>query len=153
MRCPECNQRNSVAAKTCYQCGHRFKRKPLPMSFKITAAVVAVSIVVLGAAAAIVPSLTDSSKTLAGPAARLAAGPKNEADARDAKNQFDNAVQNFLKQNGTLPAAQLTKKLQVALAGPAFEVHIFELPRGLAVVEIDANLQAIVYLLLKNGSN
>jgi hypothetical protein len=142
-----------VAAKTCYQCGHRFKRKPLPASFKIAVAVVGVSIVVLGAAAAIVPSLTDSTKALSGPASRLAAGPKSDGDAREAKTEFDNAVLNFLKQNGTLPAAQLTKKLQSALAGPAFEVHVFDLPRGIQVVEVDANLQAMDYLILKNGSN
>jgi hypothetical protein len=39
-----------------------------------------------------------------------------------------------------------------ALGDSAFEVHVFELPRGLEVVEIDTILQASDYLILKSGS-
>jgi hypothetical protein len=136
MRCPECSQRNSVAAKACYSCGHKFKRKPLPISLKIAFAVTGLIIVAWGAIAAILPSFTD---------------PKN-ALARIAK-KVDEAVRNFLKQNGTQPPAQLSKTLQQALADSAFEVHVFELPRGLEVVEIDTILQASDYLILKTSSN
>jgi hypothetical protein len=153
MRCPECSQRNSVAAKACYSCGHKFKRKPLPISLKIAFAVTGLIIVAWGAIAAILPSFTDPKNALARIAKKVAEGPKSESEANSVKNEFDEAVRNFLKQNGTQPPAQLSKTLQQALADSAFEVHVFELPRGLEVVEIDTILQASDYLILKTSSN
>lgn len=123
------------------------------MSLKIGAAVVVLLIIVWGAIAAIAPSFTDPKNSLARVAKRVAAGPKNDADGKDAKNEFDEAVRNFLKQNGAQPSAQLSKNLQEALNDGAFEVHVFELPRGLTVVEIDTILQASDYLLLKKDKN
>ena len=153
MRCPECSQRNSVAAKACYSCGHKFKRKPLPISLKIGFAVVGLIIIAWGAIAALLPSFTDPKNSLARIAKKVAEGPKSEADAKSTKIEFDESVRNFLKQNGTLPSAELSKNLQQALADSAFEVHVFDLPRGLTVVEIDTILQASDYLILKTGSN
>ena len=153
MRCPECSQRNSVAAKTCYSCGHKFKRKPLPISLKIGFAVFALIVVAWGAIAALTPSFTDPKNSLARIAKKVAEGSKNEGEAKQAKTEFDDAVRNFLKQNGTQPSAQISKSLQQALADGAFEVHVFDLPRGLTVVEIDTILQASDYVILKNGTN
>jgi len=153
MRCPECSQRNSVAAKNCYSCGHKFKRKPLPISLKIAFAVIGLIIVAWGAIAALLPSFTDPKNVLARVAKKVAEGPKSEADAASVKNEFDECVRNFLKQNGTQPPTELTKNLQQALADSAFEVHVFDLTRGLEVVEIDTILQASDYLILKSGSN
>jgi hypothetical protein len=152
MRCSECHERNSVAAKECRSCGHKFQAKPVPKSVKIGAAV-AGGLVILGViAASVVPILTDPNRALASIAKRVAQGPADANDAKKATAELDEALKNFLKQNGALPTAQLTKKLQDGLSESAFEVHVFDLPRGLSIVEVDTMLQANDYLLLKNGS-
>jgi hypothetical protein len=152
MRCSECHERNSVAAKECRSCGHKFQAKPIPKSVKIGAAV-AGGLVILGViAASVVPILTDPNRALASIAKRVAQGPADANDAKKATAELDEALKNFLKQNGALPTAQLTKKLQDGLSESAFEVHVFDLPRGLSIVEVDTMLQASDYLLLKNGS-
>ncbi len=152
MRCPGCNQRNSVAAKTCNNCGHKFDRKPIPIGFKIFVGVFFGLLLIWGVAAALAPSFVDPGKALARVAKRVAAGPKNPADARQATAELDEAVKNFLKQNGTLPTPELMKKLQEGLSESAFEVHVFELTKGISVVEIDTVLQASDYLILKSNS-
>ncbi|MDR3615702.1 MAG: SH3 domain-containing protein [Candidatus Obscuribacterales bacterium] len=152
MRCSECHERNSVAAKECRSCGHKFQAKPIPKSVKIGAAV-AGGLIILGViAASVVPILTDPNRALASIAKRVAQGPTDANDAKKATAELDEALKNFLKQNGSLPTAQLTKKLQDGLSESAFEVHVFDLPRGLSIVEVDTMLQANDYLLLKNGS-
>jgi hypothetical protein len=115
--------------------------------------VIGLVIIAWGAIAALLPSFTDPKNALARVAKKVAEGPKSEADAISVKNEFDESVRNFLKQNGTQAPAILSKNLQQALADSAFEVHVFELPRGLEVVEIDTILQASDYLILKNASN
>jgi hypothetical protein len=152
MRCSECHERNSVAAKECRSCGHKFQAKPIPKSLKIGAAVAGGLIIVGAIAASVVPILTDPNRALASIAKRVAHGPADANDAKKATAELDEALKNFLKQNGALPTAQLTKKLQEGLSDSAFEVHIFDLPRGLSIVEVDTMLQANDYLLLKNGS-
>jgi hypothetical protein len=123
------------------------------MPLKVGAAVVVLLVIVVGAMSAILPSLTDPKNALARVAKKVAAGPKGEAEVKDAKNEFDEAVRNFLKQNGTQSSQQLSKSLQDALNDGAFEVHVFDLPRGLTVVEIDTILQASDYLMLKKDKN
>src|ERR1700678_4197295 len=152
MRCPGCNQRNSVAAKVCNNCGHKFERKPIPIGFKIFAGVFVGLLFIWGVAAAVAPSFVDPGKALARVAKRVAAGPKNPADAKQATAELDEAVKNFLKQNGSLPTPELMTKLQQGLSESAFEVHVFELNRGMSVVEIDTVLQATEYLILKSNS-
>jgi hypothetical protein len=152
MRCSECHERNSVAAKECRSCGHKFQAKPIPKSVKIGAAITG-GVIILGAiAASVVPILNDPNRALASIAKRVAQGPTDANDAKKATAELDEALKNFLKQNGALPTAQLTKKLQDGLSESAFEVHVFDLPRGLSIVEVDTMLQATDYLLLKNGS-
>jgi hypothetical protein len=152
MRCPGCNQRNSVAAKVCNNCGHKFERKPIPIGFKIFAGVFVGLLFIWGVAAAVAPSFVDPGKALARVAKRVAAGPKNPADAKQATAELDEAVKNFLKQYGSLPTPELMAKLQQGLSESAFEVHVFELNRGMSVVEIDTMLQATEYLILKSNS-
>jgi uncharacterized protein YgiM (DUF1202 family) len=101
-------------------------------------------------AAAVVPRMSDPQQTLTRAAKSVAAGPSNPNDLARAKSDFDKAVMSFLKSFGSLPPAELTQKLQQGLVSNAFEVHVFELPRGLKVVEIDTVLQACDYLLMKS---
>ncbi len=124
----------------------------MPLSFKIGAGILASLLFIWGVAAAVAPSFVDPNKALSRVAKRVAAGPKNPNDARQALTELDDAVRNFLKQNGNLPAAALTKKLQEPLSESAFEIHVFDLPRGLTVVEIDTVLQASDYLIQKSNS-
>jgi SH3-like domain-containing protein len=120
---------------------------------KIGVGAVSLLLVAWATAAAFSPSLTDPKNNLAKIAKKVAAGPNSPTEAKDIKNEFDEAVKDFLKHNGSQPSSQLCKNLQQALSEAAFEVHVFDLPRGLSVVEIDTVLQASDYLVLKNGTS
>ncbi len=152
MRCPECSERNSVAARSCDACGHKFKRKPVPVAVWAGLGIVATALTFWGVASAVVPSLTDPSKSLARVAKNFLAGPKNPEHATKLKNEFDNAIKEFLQANGKEASPELIKKLQTILASDAFEVHSFELPRGLRVVEVDTILQASDFLVLNSSA-
>ncbi len=80
------------------------------------------------------------------------AGPKNPEHATKLKNEFDNSVKEFLVANGNDPSPELVKKLQTILASDAFEVHSFELPRGLKVVEVDTLVQASDFLVMNTSA-
>ncbi len=148
MRCPECTERNSVAARSCDACGFKFKRKPVPVTVWAGVGIVATALTLWGVASAVVPSLTDPSKSLARVAKNILAGPKNPEHATKLKNEFDNSVKEFLVANGKDP--ELVKKLQTILASNSFEVHSFELPRDLKVVEVDTILQASDFLVMNS---
>ncbi|CAN5400030.1 hypothetical protein BH10CYA1_BH10CYA1_00320 [soil metagenome] len=150
MRCPECTERNSVAARSCDACGFKFKRKPVPVTVWAGLGIVATALTFWGVASAVVPSLTDPSKSLARVAKNFLAGPKNPEHATKLKTEFDNSVKEFLVANGKDPSPELVKKLQTILASDSFEVHSFELPRGLKVVEVDTILQASDFLVINS---
>ncbi|MBS1955312.1 MAG: SH3 domain-containing protein [Cyanobacteria bacterium SZAS-4] len=152
MRCPECTERNSVAARSCDACGYKFKRKPVPVTVWAGLGIVATALTFWGVASAVVPSLTDPSKSLARVAKEFLAGPKNPEHATKLKNDFDNSVKEFLVANGKDPSPELVKKLQTILASNSFEVHSFELPRGLKVVEVDTILQASDFLVMNSAA-
>ena len=147
MRCPECSQRNSVAARTCKFCGRKFKRKPVAASLKIVGAVLAVGAV--GAMAlSFVPSFKGQSVSLSKLGDRMAAGPKSAEDAQEMKAELDAAIVEFLKKNGQLSSADLLTKLQAELPTSTFEVLVFDLPRQMKLVEVDCVLQPSDYLIV-----
>lgn len=152
MRCPQCTERNSVAARKCEFCGEGFKKKPVGVSLKLAVAGVAVALTASIAASYVVPTFTDPSQNLERVAKRLAAGPKSPEDATKIKKEFTDAVRAFLKNNGEQKTEKLTEGLQKLLPLNAFEVHIAELPRGMRVIEIDTVLQATDYLVMKTSS-
>ncbi len=150
MRCPECTERNSVAARSCGTCGHKFKRKPVPVTVWAGIGIVAIVLTFWGVASAVVPSLNDPSKSLAHVAKNVLAGPKTPEHATKLKAEFDNSVREFLIANGKDPSPELVKKLQAILASSAFEVHSFELPRGLKVIEVDTILQTSDFVIMNS---
>jgi hypothetical protein len=152
MRCPECAERNSVAARKCEFCGNSFKKKPLPLGLKLAVGGVAVAVTASIAASYVVPNLVDPERTLGRAAKQLANGPKSLEHAGHIKKEFHTAVKDFLKTSGGEKSAELTASLQKLLPSSAFEVHVIELPRGLRVVEIDTLLQATGYLVMKTSS-
>ena len=152
MRCSECNERNSVAAKECRSCGHKFQAKPIPKNVKVGAAVAGGLLVLSVVAASLIPILTDPDRAIGSIAKKVAHGSSDPNEAKKANNELDEALKNYLKRHGALPSPRLTQKMQDALGDSAFEVHIFDLPRGLSVIEVDSMLQTNDYLLLKNGS-
>lgn len=152
MRCPECSERNSVAARSCDSCGYKFKRKPMPVAVWGGLAIVATALTFWGVASAVVPSLTDPSKSLTRVAKNFLAGPKNPEHATKLKLEFDDAIKQFLAANGKEPSPELVKKLQTVLASDSFEVHSFELPRGLRVIEVDTIVQASDFLMLSSSA-
>src|SRR4030095_862212 len=152
MRCPDCKQRNSVAASKCKACGAKFKRKPIPPGIKLTGVVLALSIPIWVAVSLVIPSLTDPEQKLTRIAKQVAEGPKKPEDAKRLHEEFDAAVRSYLSRFGQQPNEVLAQKLGKIFPASDFEVHVFNLPRGLKVVEIDANLQASDYLVMKSGS-
>ncbi len=152
MRCPDCNIRNSVAARVCPSCGHKFKRKPLPRRLIAGVALVVLVGAVWAAGAAIIPNLTDPKQRLAHLAKEVAAGPKSSADSKRMGDDFDQAVRAYLTKLGPLSTPDIVKKLQAVLPSSVYEVHSEELPRGLRLIEVDAVLQAADYLIMKGSS-
>lgn len=152
MRCPQCAERNSVAARKCEFCGEKFKKKPLPLGLKLAAGGIAVAVTASIAASYLVPRLVDPEETLGRAAKQLAAGPTSVDHAKKVKADFATALKNFLKTAGDDKTSTLTAALQKLLPSSAFEVHVVDLPRGLRVVEIDTVLQATSFLVMKTSA-
>ncbi|MBX9878842.1 MAG: SH3 domain-containing protein [Candidatus Obscuribacterales bacterium] len=149
MRCPECSLRNSVAARSCTSCGHRFKKKPVGKELKIAIAGVVGLGIIWAAGAAIVPQFTDPQQNLTRISKRMMAGPGNANEAKSMRKEFEQAISAYLEKIGGSSSKELTNKLQKLLPSEAFEVHIVELPRGLKVVEVDTMLEASSFLVMK----
>ncbi|HEY9717674.1 MAG TPA: SH3 domain-containing protein [Trichormus sp.] len=146
--------RNSVAAKSCGTCGFKFRRKPIPLSIKIGLGVSAVGFAAWGVAAAVImPSFTDAGHSLTRIAKHVAAGPKSPDDAIKMRKDLDSAIISYLKNIGKQPANQIANLLTSELASSAYEVHAFDLPRGLKIVEVDTLLQACDYLVINDNSS
>ena len=154
MRCPECDVRNSVAARNCAECGKALPRKRTPMPFIFGGiAVIGLAGAGLMGIGAAITTKRDPQTDLAAVAKRVAGGPKNPADAEKMKSDLDKAIKEYLRKAGTMSSAELASAMQTALPTQTFEVHIFDLPRGLKIVEIDTMLQAANYLVMKNETD
>lgn len=152
MRCPECEQRNSVAARKCKFCGAKFKRKSMPLGKKITLLVAGVTLVGIIFFTLQLPKMVDPAEQLSAAAKRVAAGPKSAEDAKVIKEAFDGAVEKMLKRYGSDNPIVLSNKLKALLPATAFEVLVVDLPKGLKLVEIDTILQASDFVVMK-GTN
>ncbi len=152
MRCPECEQRNSVAANKCKFCGAKFKRKSMPLGKKITLLVAGVTLVGVVYISMQLPKMVDPAEQLSAAAKRVAAGPKSIEDAKAIKEAFDSAVEKLLKRYGGENPTALANKLKALLPATAFEVLVVDLPKGLKLVEIDTILQASDFVVMK-GTN
>lgn len=154
MRCPECDVRNSVAARKCAECGKDLPRKRTPMPFIVGGiAVVGLAGAGLMGIGAAITVKHDPQSDLVALAKRFEAGPKNPADALKLKADLDKAIKEYLKKAGTMSGPEVAAALQTALPSQVFEVHVKELPRGLKIVEIDTMLQATNYLVIKNDTD
>lgn len=152
MRCPECEQRNSVAASKCKFCGAKFKRKSMPLGKKVALISAVVGVGGLMYLSMMLPKMVDPAEQLSTVAKRVAAGPKSAEDAEDIRKSFGTAVENMLKRYGSDSSTLLSKKLKAALPSAAFEVLVVDLPKGLKLVEIDTILQASGFMVMK-GTN
>ncbi|MBX9690466.1 MAG: hypothetical protein K2X27_27370, partial [Candidatus Obscuribacterales bacterium] len=152
MRCPECEQRNSVAASKCKFCGARFKRKEMPKGKKI----VLISLLLLFLAVLYLifalPKMVDPSEQLTSIAKRVAGGPKSPEDAQKSRTEFNTAVRNLLLRYAADNSQSLSKRLKDCLPANAFEVLVADLPKGLKLVEVDTVLQASDFLIMR-GTN
>ncbi|CAN5391176.1 hypothetical protein BH11CYA1_BH11CYA1_17020 [soil metagenome] len=149
MRCPECTVRNSVAAVQCKECGVNLARKSSPNLIKY-AAIAAGGLAVLGigsASLSFVSNLFDADGSLQKVSRRVAQGPKSREDAEHLKSELENSVKRFLEKNAALPSAEIISKLQKLFPTSAYEIHAFDLPNGLKLVEIDTVLQSCNYLI------
>jgi uncharacterized protein YgiM (DUF1202 family) len=150
MRCPECNQRNSVAAKKCAACDVPLRRKPIPLSFKVFIGTL-VGIVFVFWLAALSSAINNPEKTLTSTASTLT-GKSNSAEQMMGNiKHFDKAMNQFLQKYGSLSSSELSSKLSTDLPKSLYESHIFEILPNLKLVEIDTALNATNYLLLLNN--
>ncbi|MFN8657685.1 MAG: SH3 domain-containing protein [Candidatus Obscuribacterales bacterium] len=152
MRCPQCSQRNSVAARKCTVCGSKFARKALPKPFLFGAAGLGVVIAGSVLLSAIVPQMVDVEHKLGRVAKRVATGPRTTEEAKAMKQDLDETIKEFLLHNGDIKGGDLREKLKAALKRDAFEVHVIDLPRDLRIVEVDTLLQASPFLVMKGHS-
>ena len=147
MRCPECEQRNSVAARKCQFCGSKFAKKSKTLPVKAIAAVVGVCL--LGFIAfSILPKLTQPNQDLKKIASNITSGPESAEQAQKLKNELDQAILAFLKKNGNMSSGDLLTTLQAQLPTSIFEVLVFDLPRGIKLVEVDCVLQPADFLII-----
>lgn len=149
MRCPECTVRNSVAAVQCKECGAKLARKNSTNLVKY-ALIGAAGLAVLGIGAAsvsFVGSLFDSDGNLQKVSRRVAQGPKSKEDADHLKSELENSVKRFLEKNTALSSAEITGKMQKIFPTSAYEIHVFDLPNALKLVEVDTVLQSCNYLM------
>ncbi len=153
MRCGECNQRNSVAAGSCAFCGQKFQKKNLPASLKISVVAVGLGLIVgvSAIASSIFSSLGHSNVSLKAVAQHISAGPKNSEEANKLKSQLERVLKEQLITCGNLPSGELLTKLQSQLPNAVFEVFVFDLPRGMKVVEVDCVLQSTDFLISQDA--
>lgn len=153
MRCGECNQRNSVAAGSCAFCGQKFQKKTVPTSLKISLVAVGLGLVVgvSAIASSIFSSLGHSNVSLKAVAQHISAGPKNSEEANKLKSQLERVLKEQLITCGNLPSGELLTKLQSQLPNAVFEVFVFDLPRGMKVVEVDCVLQSTDFLISQDA--
>jgi len=152
MRCPQCNQRNSVAAKKCGECDFEFPKRPVAAQVKLIIGFAVCFLFLWGVALAVVPRLNDPSVALEGTAKALANGTNDKAQEKEQLDKFDHAIQFYLKQSQGLSTQELTRKLQSVLPGSVFEVNVFNLPHSIKLVEIDEGMHILDYLLFKNAN-
>jgi hypothetical protein len=110
----------------------------------------AAGLAVLGIGAAsvsFVGSLFDSDGNLQKISRRVAQGPKSKEDADHLKSELENSVKRFLEKNTALSSAEITSKMQKIFPTSAYEIHVFDLPNALKLVEIDTVLQSCNYLM------
>lgn len=149
MRCPECEQRNSVASSKCKFCGTKIRRKQTTIGKKLIIGGAVVAVTGCLALSFMLPKLADPGESLTSCAKRVAAGPKSPEDAKRIKTDLDGALKAFLEKFGEENSTKLAARLQQTLPSTAFEVHVVDLPRGLKLVEIDTLLQASDFLVMK----
>lgn len=147
MRCPDCSQRNSVAARKCQFCGTRFKRKSANVPVKLIGGIVGVGLV-CGVAFAVVPLFHPSEVDLSNLGKQMARGPKSPEEAKQMNEQLEASLVKYLQKNGNLPSGDLLTKLQSELPTSAFEVLVFDLAKKVRLIEVDCVMEPSYYLVV-----
>ncbi|MFA6207839.1 MAG: SH3 domain-containing protein [Candidatus Obscuribacterales bacterium] len=127
----------------------KLARKNSPNLIKY-ALIGAAALGVLGIGAAsfsFVSGLVDSDGNLQKVSRRVAKGPKSKEDADHLKSELENSVKRFLEKNAALSSAEITSKMQKIFPTSAYEIHVFDLPNALKLVEVDTVLQSCNYLM------
>ncbi len=151
MRCPECSQRNSVAARKCAACGSSLRRKGLPLGNKAVLGTVLAVAFIIGLAA-LSTALINPEKALTNTANTLTSKSTSADQMMGNLKNFDHASRKFLEKYGSLDNNLLSEKLSTCLPKSLYENHVFDLLPNLKLVEIDTALNASNYLiLLSNG--
>lgn len=147
MRCPDCSQRNSVAARKCQFCGTRFKRKSGNVPVKLIGGVLGV-VLVCGVAFAVVPMFHPSEVDLTNLGKQMARGPKSPEEAKQMNEQLEASLIKYLAKNGNLPSGDLLTNLQSELPTTAFEVLVFDLAKKVRLIEVDCVMEPSYYLVV-----
>lgn len=147
MRCPECVQRNSVAARKCQFCGAKFPKKSKSVPIKLIGAILLVGLLV-GVVWNVLPKMVSSGNELEEIANSINSGPESTEHAQKLKVKLDKAILGFLKDNSELSSGELLTSLQAKLPTSIFEVLVFDLPNKTKLVEVDCVLQPSDFLVV-----
>ncbi len=147
MRCTQCDKRNSVAAKQCVQCGSVLKTKPIPLRLKLYAGFAVGLILLIAVGFALMSHVVQSETSLSAAVKALATKTTSPEESTALFVTLDHALENYLKQHAGLSRDELIKTLQSQLPATGFEVHVFDLPQKLKLVEVDFGLAVYDYLL------
>ncbi len=142
MKCPNCNQRNSVAARKCFSCSTPLPIKPMPKAVKITIlagiALVVILPLLIKFALSNLNIKTDTNQSL-----------KTEQNEQDWSN-LRLKIESFLNSRTTLSKSELDSQLKTFLKDSNCEIHIFDISGTCKVVEIGKNLFSSLFILIPN---
>jgi SH3-like domain-containing protein len=136
-----------VAAKQCSQCSAALKTKPIPLRLKLYAVFAGGVVLLLTIGISLLSHLADSEASLNAAVKALATKTYSPEQSTAIFVNLDHALENFLKSHSGLSREDLLKTLQAKLPSTGFEVHVFELPQKLKLVEVDFGLTVYDYLL------
>ncbi len=142
MKCPNCNQRNSVAARKCFNCSTPLPIKPMPKAVKISIlagiAFVVILPLLIKFALSNINIKTDVNQSL-----------KTEQNEQDWSN-LRLKIESFLNSRTTLSKAELDSQLKTFLKDSNCEIHIFDISTTCKVVEIGKNLFSSLFIIIPN---
>jgi hypothetical protein len=95
------------------------------------------------------PKIFDSKAQLKNIATEISKGTASAEQEAKLRKSFDQTVKGYLAEIGADENKELVSKLQKYLPAEASEIHAFDLPRALRLVEIDMGLKAADFLVIK----
>ncbi len=142
MRCPNCQQRNSVASRKCYNCASPLPVKPMPKALKIAVLVFVVGIVIIS----FLVKFALSNLSLKSESNQIVKTEQSEADWTN----LGIKIQSFLNSRTQMSKSELDNQLKEFLKDINCEIHVFEINKTYKIVEISKNLFSSLFIVIPN---